>query len=118
MIALKRSTDSAIEQFVLVLEKVSVAAANKEISVENEDLLLELELAPVRPSVAIVPEDGTSLGSCAEVFEAGDSPSRSMGVTLDGISFGSCVDVVPAGESLSNSDETGRLPPFSWDVLI
>lgn len=66
-IGLKRSMDSAIEQFVLALEKASVAAAKTDISVENGGEL---------PTISLVGHaDGISLGSLVDVLEAGGSCS-------------------------------------------
>ena len=103
MIGLKRSMDSAIVQLVLALEKASVAAAKREISVVNcgERVLLEWEGLP-----GAVVRDGISLGSWVDVFEAGASwedegdgggVGGALRPSVEGISLGSWDEVLEAG---------------------
>lgn len=66
----QRSSDSAIVQLVLALEKASVAAAKREISVVKGAGWLGVVLVLLVAEVS----DGVSLGSWLEVMGAGLSP--------------------------------------------
>lgn len=97
--ALHLERDSLIVQFVFALEKASVAAVKREISMalvkEDEDLG-----GPTGLSRMVV-EEGISLGSCVDVMGAGSSLPSRLGVGGGvGISFGSSVEVMGAGSSV------------------
>ena len=93
-IGLHRSSDSAMEQLVFAFENASVAAAKRDISVENDKGVLA---CPSGPSTLEVVE-GISLGSCVEVLEA--VTSCCPGFDNDGgfhCGVGFCEDVIGAG---------------------
>lgn len=97
--ALHLARDSVIVQLVFALEKASVAAVKREISI----VLLEEEedLGGSTEAWMVVVEEGISLGSYVDVLGAGSSSPSRLGVGGGvGISLGSSVEVMGAGSSV------------------
>lgn len=85
--ALQLERDSVIEQFVFALEKASVAAVKREISIV---LVEEEDLGGSTGSWMVVLVEGISVGSYVDVMGAGSSSPSRLGVGGGvGISLGS-----------------------------
>ncbi len=113
--ALQLERDSVIVQFVFALEKASVAAVKRDISM----VLLEEEedLGVSTGSLILVAAEGISLGSYVDVMGAGSSSPSRLGIGGGvGISLGSSVEVMGAGSSVG-WEESSRAARKFWRPL-